>query len=97
MNDEASATRIEGLLTRKSADLRRSVLELLLKQEDTAALGSAARLIASRQAPQRVAGLDLLGQMAAKNRSAENCRRSPLSLSRSEAAIWRRSPKPKRR
>jgi hypothetical protein len=74
LNEEAAAVRIEGLLTRKAADLRRSVLDLLLKQDDSGALSSAARLMASRQAPQRAAGLDLLGQMAAKTRSVENCR-----------------------
>jgi hypothetical protein len=74
LNDETSAIRIEGLLTRKSADLRRSVLELLQKQEDNGVLESVTRLTASRQAAQRVAGLDLLGQMASKKRSSEKCR-----------------------
>ncbi|MES2461234.1 MAG: DUF5724 domain-containing protein, partial [Armatimonadota bacterium] len=92
LNDEVSAIRIEGLLTRKAADLRRSVLNLLLKQDDTGALSSATRLVASRQASQRVAGLDLLGQMSAKKRSVDSCREAATHFVASQGGDLEKLP-----
>jgi hypothetical protein len=65
---EPEAERIEGLLTRKAADLRKASLTLLLKRPDEAALASGERLTGAKDANQRVAGLDLLTQMVEKKR-----------------------------
>lgn len=62
------AERIEGLLTRKAADLRKASLTLLLKRDDEKALQSGERLTSAKDANQRVAGLDLLTQMVEKKR-----------------------------
>ncbi|HEX9116192.1 MAG TPA: DUF5724 domain-containing protein, partial [Anaerolineae bacterium] len=70
----AEAPDLEGLLTRKPADLRASVLGLLLGQPDQAALASGQRLLARRDARQRMAGLDLLRQMVEHRRLATECR-----------------------
>ncbi|WP_009632811.1 DUF5724 domain-containing protein [Synechocystis sp. PCC 7509] len=63
----AEAIELEGLLTRKSGDLRRGLLQLLLNQSDTDAKSSAQRLL-NANLLQRQAGLELLCQMVAKNR-----------------------------
>ena len=63
---------MERLLTRKTADLRLSALEILLKQSDEASLASADRLLKS-VAMQRAAGLEILSQMASKERSKSAC------------------------
>jgi hypothetical protein len=60
----AEAPGLEELLTRSAGDLRRGVLGVLLKLPDTDALASADRLLASKSAPQRLAGLELLRQLA---------------------------------
>ncbi|MBC7804757.1 MAG: DUF4132 domain-containing protein [Akkermansiaceae bacterium] len=65
-DDEAE--RIEGLLTRKAADLRKASLRLLLKRGDEKVLQSGERLTGAKDANQRVAGLDLLTQMVEKKR-----------------------------
>lgn len=70
--------RLEKLLTRKSADLRRGVLDLLLKLPDEAAHASAERLMAG-DAQQRLAGLELLRHLAEANRDRPKC------LARAEA------------
>jgi hypothetical protein len=72
--NEAEAGRMEGLLTRKAADLRQAILLLLLSQQDDAALGSGDRLTASKDELQRLAGLELLRQLAANDRAADACR-----------------------
>lgn len=71
---DSEAERIEGLLTRKAADLRKSALSLLLKRGDHKAIESGERLTASRDANQRVAGLDLLTQLVEKKRSPDQAR-----------------------
>jgi hypothetical protein len=71
---QAEAVRLEELLSRKAADLRRGVLTLLLKQKDRAVLASADRLLAAGRQLQRQAGLELLGKMAEAGRSREECR-----------------------
>ncbi|TKG94310.1 DUF4132 domain-containing protein [Puteibacter caeruleilacunae] len=50
----------EDLLTRKSADFRKSVLELITKQGQNQVKKSAERLLEAKNAEQRLAGLDLL-------------------------------------
>jgi len=71
---EAEAVGLEGLLTRKPGDLRRGVLSMLLNQNDAAALASAERLLGASTARQRLAGLELLRQMAEARRAAGRCR-----------------------
>ncbi len=78
----ADAPRLEGLLTRTAGDLRRGVLGLLLKQPDSGALASVDRLLAAASAPQRLAGLELLRQLA----DARRC----LSEARERAAAYRK-------
>jgi predicted DNA-binding WGR domain protein len=72
VNDE-EIQGLERLLTRKSADLRRGVLALLMKQTVAQTLASAERLMAGQQA-QRTAGLEMLRLMVEKERSVEPCR-----------------------
>jgi len=69
--DKASALALEQLLTRKSAGLRRSILDLLLKENDEAILTSARRLLTMPQALQRLAGLDLLNELVSEGRQIE--------------------------
>ncbi|MEX0717715.1 MAG: DUF5724 domain-containing protein [Planctomycetaceae bacterium] len=65
--------RLEGYLSRKANDLRSNVIELLLKRNDPQALESADRLTASVQANHRLAGLELLRQMAEADRARAEC------------------------
>lgn len=65
---------IEKLLTRKASDLRRDMLSLLLGREDSSALTSAKRLLAAREAGRRLAGLEMLREMAKANRAPDRCR-----------------------
>lgn len=67
------APALEALLTRKSGDVRRSILSLLLNQADDAALSSAERLLAARHPLQRLAGLDLLSELSGSGRRAARC------------------------
>ncbi|HEX6554088.1 MAG TPA: DUF5724 domain-containing protein [Ktedonobacteraceae bacterium] len=69
--DEASTLALEQLLTRKSAGLRRGILDLLLKGNDEAVLTSARRLLTMSQAQQRLAGLDLLNGLVSDGRRVE--------------------------
>ena len=66
--------RLEGYLTRKAGDLRRGVLELLLRQADAAAVASGERLLAAKDGQQRLAGLELLRHLAEARRCGEACR-----------------------
>lgn len=65
---------LEGLLTRKANDLRRGVLELLVKQKDDHALASADRLLAAKKPLQRAAGLELLQLLVDASREENACR-----------------------
>ena len=56
--------KLEALLTRKSADLRRGVIRLLMKQTTDGAVLSGERLCQSKKKPQRHAGLELLALLA---------------------------------
>lgn len=62
---------LEGYLTRKTADFRRSVFELLLNRPDKLVVGSIDRLLAAGDANQRAAGIELARRMADGERSAE--------------------------
>lgn len=77
------APKLERLLTRSAGDLRRGVLSLLARQPDAAALASADRLLAAGSSPQRLAGLELLCQLA----EAKRC----LTEARERAAQYRES------
>lgn len=68
------AERVEGLLTRKGAELRGQVLSLLARQKADAALASADRLLAAKNAQVRSAGLELLRQMVAGKKAVAGCR-----------------------
>lgn len=76
----SEAPELEKLLTRKADDLRRGVLTLLLSQKDPEALGSAQRLLAAKDASQRLGGLDLLRQMADAGRSASEVREAAAAF-----------------
>jgi hypothetical protein len=69
----AEAQGLEQLLTRKAGDLRRGVLALLLEQQDAAAFASADRLLQG-DAPQRLAGLELLRLLADAGREPIGCK-----------------------
>jgi hypothetical protein len=65
---------LEGYLTRKSNDVRQGILPLLLSLPDNEALASSERLLSTRDAQQRLAGLEILRQMSAKDRNRDQCR-----------------------
>jgi HEAT repeat protein/Trp operon repressor len=67
------AVLLEKLLTRKSSDLRRAIIQLLLNQRDEDAIASALRLLDAKQVLQRQAGLELLREMVKKERSFVHC------------------------
>ena len=62
---------LEGYLSRKTADFRRSIFELLLNCSDKMTLGSIDRLLAAGEANCRAAGIELSRRMVAEERSAE--------------------------
>lgn len=65
---------LEGYLTRKTADFRRSVFELLLNRPDKLVLGSIDRLLAAGDANRRAAGIELARRMVDAERTAEPVR-----------------------
>jgi hypothetical protein len=70
---------LEGYLTRKTGDLRRGVLAILLKQDDAAVLATSARLLAAKEAAQRLAGLELLRLMTDAQRCLADCRNQAIA------------------
>lgn len=68
------AVYLEGLLTRKANDLRRGLLNLLVKQVDADAIASADRLIEAKKSLQRRAGLELLQLLVEAERQTAECR-----------------------
>ena len=64
---------LEDMLTHTAVDLRRGVLELLLRQNDGEVLASARRLLSSSHSLQRRAGLELLRQMVESGRAVKRC------------------------
>ena len=71
---EEEAVSLERLLTRKSGDLRRGIIKLLLNGDDSAALASADRLVASSIEAQRSAGLETLRELVDSGRAVDACR-----------------------
>ncbi|MCF6313185.1 MAG: DUF5724 domain-containing protein [Verrucomicrobiales bacterium] len=71
--DESEMEFAESLLTRKSSDLRRGLLQLILNQEKGAAMASAQRLVESGKVLQRLAGLELLELFIEKETAVEQC------------------------
>lgn len=69
--DEVSTRALEQLLTRKDVELRRGLIELLLKGNDEVVLSSASRLLAQLHVLQRLAGLDLLNGLVSEKREVE--------------------------
>jgi hypothetical protein len=53
----------EEMLSRKSGDLRKTVIQLILKQKTNLIQKSAERLLQAKSSEQRLAGLDMLAQM----------------------------------
>lgn len=72
-NDE-EILKIEALLTRKSADLRRGVLKILVKQAPEMTISSAERLCNASKKPPRHAGLELLALLVEDNKEIEAVR-----------------------
>jgi Family of unknown function (DUF5724)/Domain of unknown function (DUF4132) len=72
--EEAEAVRLEGFLSRKSSEMRRGVLGLLYKQNSDAALASVDRLLASKKAEVRLAGLELTRQLVEHKKALAACR-----------------------
>jgi HEAT repeat protein len=72
--EESDAVGLEALLMRKAQDLRRGVLSLLLQQKDAAAFASAERLLTAKDPSQRLAGLEILRELATAKRQPDKCR-----------------------
>jgi hypothetical protein len=70
---EDEAPGMEKLLCRKPGDIRRGVLEILLRQSNGAVIVSAKRLLESSYVLQRQAGLELLRQMKDGKRAVNKC------------------------
>lgn len=86
-DDEALV--LEALLTRKTPDLRRALLTLLLNREDQEVLGSATRLIASKAEMQRLGGLELLRQLIKQERGVEQARMAAEDFHRTTKKLTR--------
>jgi hypothetical protein len=71
---EDEAQTLEGYLSRKTADFRRSVFELLLSRTDKLVVSSIDRLLAAGEANQRSAGIELARRMTDAERMAEPIR-----------------------
>lgn len=81
----ADVQRLEGNLTRTAADLRNGVVSLIMALADKPALAAASRLLESANQNQRLAGLEVLRQLAAANRQRSACI--------GKAAAWREGRK----
>ena len=76
--------RMESLLSRKASDLRRGVLQVLVRQKDELVLGSIERLVGSGKSLQRLAGLELLRLMCDSDRCVDQCRRKAEAYSKEQ-------------
>jgi hypothetical protein len=83
-----------GLLSRKSDDIRKSILAVLLKLNDDDLKASITTLLASKKEEQRLAALDLLQQLKQQNRltdfvsdSASSHKESKITDSKSELIL----------
>ncbi|MEZ6142491.1 MAG: DUF5724 domain-containing protein [Zavarzinella sp.] len=65
---------LEGHLTRKTADFRRAIFELILNRRDPAVLHSIDRLLAGKDANQRSGGIELARRMVDGDRTPEPVR-----------------------
>lgn len=72
--EKNEAIQLENYLSRKSADLRRGAIRVLLNQLDKDALESAKRLVYQKDVNKRSAGLEMLREMLEKQRLPELCR-----------------------
>lgn len=81
------AERVEGFLTRSASDLRQGAVRLLLAQPDKAAAASAERLIASKHANQRLAGLELMKELAEADRERSRCVKMAVQFQESQKRI----------
>ncbi|MBA4383981.1 MAG: hypothetical protein C0410_04540 [Anaerolinea sp.] len=70
---ESEITQMESLLTRKSADLRRAVIQLLYGVSDKALMGCISRLLLYKNENQRLAGLELIQECKKSNRCTKEC------------------------
>ncbi len=70
--DEVPA--LEGYLSRKAADFRRGVFELLLNRPDKLVVGTVGRLLAAGDANRRAAGIEVARRMVDAGRTAEPLR-----------------------
>lgn len=78
LNDDELAI-LESYLSRTTADLRVGAVAQLMRQTDSKAFESARRLIESKHAKMRLAGLELLRQLAEADRGRAECVRSAAS------------------
>ena len=85
LDDEV--TELESLLTRKASDLRRAVVGILLNRGDPAALDSADRLLASKDAQQRLAGLEILRRLSDAGHVPDEVRTRAAAHRESRAAF----------
>lgn len=72
--DKTEAVQLENYLSRKSADLRRGAIRVLLNQPDEDALASIKRLVSHKDINKRAAGLEILREMWEKERKPGLCR-----------------------
>ncbi len=69
-----------GLLTRKSDDIRKSILEILSKQPDNELIISIETLINAKTEEQRLAGLDLVQQLKKQGRLSDFVQKTALAF-----------------
>lgn len=69
----ADIERLEGYLTRSATDLRNEVVSLVIAMPDKEAFASASRLLESGNQNQRLAGLEVVRQLAVADRQRGRC------------------------
>lgn len=89
--DEEECCRLEVNLKRTSSNFRRGAIQLLAGQSGSSSLASAERLLGANAQPQRLAGLDLLGQIYIKKKKdekfAQACREVADSFRQSRSKL----------
>lgn len=78
---------LEAFLSRKASAIRQNTLGVLLRQPDEAAMASAERLLQSKDRLQRLAGLEILRQMAEAKRQVDTCRKAASAYRDSHANL----------
>ena len=71
--DVSECELLEGYLTRQAADLRKGVIQLIMKSKDAQVLSSVQRLLSKGDRHQRFAGLELLRQLSEADRIRKDC------------------------